>query len=82
MMYELAVAYFQGTLQPAQRTQITHYMTLTCKEDFTKPSSRPQRISSRLNNLGHKDKEDLKSGDENRQMDRHREVDAHFNEEE
>ena len=57
-------------------------MTLTCKEDFTKLSSRPQRISSRLNNLGHKDKEDLKSGDEDKQMDGHREVDAHFNEEE
>jgi hypothetical protein len=82
MMYELAVTYFRGTLQPAQRTQITHYMTFTCKDDFTKRSSRPQRISSRLNGLGHKNKEDLKSSDEDRQMNGHREVDANFNEEE
>lgn len=82
MMYELAVAYFRGTLQPAQRTQITHYMTLTCNKVCTKRSSHPQINSRYLNDLGHKDQEAPESGDEDKQVDGNRELDANFDEEE
>lgn len=82
MMYELAITYFRGTLQPAQRTQITHYMMLMCNEECTKHSSHPQSISSHLKDVGHTDKEVLEKSDEDMQVDGNREFDPSFDEDE
>jgi hypothetical protein len=56
MVYELTISYFRGTLQPAQLTQITHYMAITCDEGckITKYCSHEQKVSGNLNNNSHK----------------------------
>jgi hypothetical protein len=81
MMYELVVTYFQGTLQPAQRTQITHYLMYTCNKDCTKHFHHSQRASSFLDDLGNTDKEVPNSGDEDEQVDEDINIDTDLDEE-
>lgn len=69
MMYELAVTYFRGTLQPAHRSLITSYMTLKYNERRTKQSPDLQCISRHLTDLGHTDKEVPERSDEDKQVD-------------
>src|SRR5580700_11705329 len=87
MMYELAVTYFRGALQPTHRSLITSYMTLKCNERRTKQSPDLQCISRRLTGLGHTDKEAPERSDEGKQVDEDidaedTDVDAYSDEEE
>jgi hypothetical protein len=70
MMYELAVTYFRGTLQPAHRSLITSYITLKCNKRCTKQSPNLQCISRHFTDLGYTDKEVPKRSDEDKQVDK------------